>query len=89
MWRADSSARCSETLPICSQELEVSHKVLQEAGFNGNEEVQEDAVVEGDALKQQQEVAVRVAARGTGRLQHSKVIQPRTHSAGRNIRESQ
>lgn len=41
-------------------------------------------MVEGDGLKQQQEEAVRVTATGTGCLQQSRVIQPRTLSAGRN-----
>lgn len=80
----DSSTCCNEALPVSSEVLQVTHKVLQKAGFSGDKEVKKDAVVKGDALKQKQEVAVRVAARGTGSFQRSKFIQPRTLSAKRD-----
>ena len=72
---------CSETLTFSSEELEEPHKVLQETGLGGDKEVKEDAVVEGDALKQEQEVAVRVTARGAGCLENISPIEPRALSA--------
>ena len=51
--------------------LQVAHQVLQKAGFRGDEEVQEGAGIKGDAPEEEQEVAVGVETRGTGRRRHS------------------
>lgn len=57
---------------------------MQEAGLRGDEEVQQDAVVEGDALQQEDEVAVRVGATGTSFLQQSKAAPLRAPPTGGN-----
>lgn len=62
--------------------LQVAHQVLQEAGFRGDEEVQEGAVVEGDAPEEEQEVAVRVETRGARRSRRSPGIWTRTLAVG-------
>lgn len=66
--------RQGETLPVGPQVLQVLHKVLQEAGLSGDQEVKENAVVEGYPHKEKQEDAVRVAAAGTGPLQNQITI---------------
>lgn len=69
------TTRYSETLPVSQETLKVLHKILQETGLGGDEEVKQEAVVKGDALQQKNEVAVRVVARSTSFLQQSKSIQ--------------
>lgn len=71
----DTSTGCGEARRVTSEEAQVSHKVLEETGLGGDEEVQEDAVVEGDASQQEQEVAVRVAAEVARRLRRGLAVQ--------------
>lgn len=77
------STRDSETLPVNQETLKVLNKVLQETGLGGDEEVEQEAVVKGDALQQKNEVAVRVVARSTSFLQQSKSLHLWVLSAGR------
>lgn len=44
----DTRTCITEILPVVTQVLQVEDTVLQKAGFIGNEEVQEDSVVEGE-----------------------------------------
>lgn len=80
--QVDPSTGCGEALPVTSEEAQVSYEVLEETGLGGDEEVEEDAVVEGDALKQEQEVAVRVTAAAARRLQRHLVVPARGPPAG-------
>lgn len=79
--RVDPSTGCSEALRVTSEEAQVAHKVLEETGLGGDEEVEEDAVVEGDALKQEQEVAVRATAAAARCLQRRLAVTARTPPA--------
>lgn len=76
--------RYPEALPVSNETLKVLHQILQETGLSGDEEVEEEAVVKGDALQQKHEMAVGVVARSTSFLQQSKTIHVWALSAGRN-----
>lgn len=62
-------------MPVSQETLQVLHKILQETGLSGDEEVKEEAVVKGNALQQKNEVAVRVVAIRTSLLQQSRSIE--------------
>lgn len=58
----DVMTRRTKASPVATEELQVADAVLQKTGFRGDEEVEQQGVVEGDGVEKDDEMTVGVTA---------------------------